>query len=71
MLAADGAARVLAPDRHVWDLLPAGSRGRVQYLDLLVAHPSAVKSIGGSIATWHSSWSMWFGIRSRNAPVES
>ena len=32
---------------------------------------SAVKSTGGSIATWHSSCSMWFWMRSRSAPDES
>src|SRR6266508_3634573 len=30
---------------------------------------SAVKFTGGSIATWHSSCSMWFWIRSRSAPA--
>ena len=32
---------------------------------------SAVNSTGGSIATLHSSWSMWFWMRSRSAPALS
>ena len=32
---------------------------------------SAVKFTGGSIATWQSSCSMWFWIRSRIAPALS